>query len=76
MYKYLKEKMYTMDTLNRILKLQKQKNIKQRGICKACDVSESSFDAWRKGTTESYKKYLPQIAEVLGVTVGYLVNGV
>ncbi len=64
-----------MDTLHRILELQKEKNVKQKEICKACGISESSFDAWRKGTTESYKKYLPQIAEALGVSVSYLIDG-
>lgn len=63
------------EILSRIYKVRKQKDITQKEICKAIDISESAFDNWKKGKNESYKKYLPQIAEILGVSVDYLIHG-
>lgn len=64
-----------MDVLNRIYKTRKQKGITQKEICKAIGIAESAFDNWKKKKNESYKKYLPEIARILGVTVDYLLTG-
>lgn len=64
-----------MDVLNRINKVRKEKKITQKEICQRIGISESAFDNWKKGKNESYKKYLPEIANILGVNVNYLLYG-
>lgn len=63
------------EVLERITNTAKEKRIRQYEICKACGISENSFSGWKTGNSESYLKYLPIIADILGVSVDYLTTG-
>lgn len=62
------------ETAKRIFALVKAKKLTQKEFAKRCGVSEKVVSQW-KGDSRSYEKYLPQIADALGVTVGVIVGG-
>lgn len=64
-----------MGQINRIFELADQKYKEQRDFAKDLGIAASVVSAWRTGKSASYNKYLPQIAEVLGTTVEYLLTG-
>ena len=61
-------------TLERITELCKVKGIRQHELATAIGFDRSNVSLWRMGKSTSYRKYLPEIAEYLGVTVAYLVG--
>lgn len=61
-----------MDILNNICELLKEKNKKQKDLTDALGLTKNSFTGWKSGKSTSYMKYLPQIAEFLGVSVDFL----
>lgn len=61
--------------LERILEEAKKKGIQKQEICQACGIDQCNFAGWVNGRTSSYKKYAPEIAKLLGVSVEYLVSG-
>lgn len=61
-----------MYILNNILSEMKHKKISQKQVLDELGLSSSAFADWKNGKTSSYIKYLPQIAEILGVTEEYL----
>ncbi len=61
-----------MSIIDNILKVMKEKKLSQKAVIKQLGIAESSFTDWKQGKTSSYIKYLPQIAEILGVTEEYL----
>lgn len=61
-----------MCILDKILKTMKEKHITQKTLTEQLGLSKSSFSSWKSGANESYKKYLPEIAEILNVSVAYL----
>lgn len=61
-----------MCTLDKILKVMKEKHISQKAVTETLGLSKSSFSSWKSGANESYKKRLPEIAKILGVSVAYL----
>ena len=63
-----------MCTLDNILAKTKENNISQRELCRNLGIAERIFSDWKAGRTESYMKYLPQIAEFLDVSVDYLLG--
>lgn len=63
-----------MLTFNRIQALLESQNKSQKEICVFLGVTQSTYSDWKAGRNESYTKYLPQIAEFLGVTVNDLVG--
>ncbi len=63
-----------MDILDRVLKIIKDKKISQKSLCEYIGIKQQAFTNWKSGHTESYKKYLPQIAEYLDVSVDYLLG--
>lgn len=64
-----------MDTSERIFLLVSQKFEEQREFAAELGVLPSVVSAWRTKKSESYMKRLPQIAEVLGTSVEYLLSG-
>ncbi|MGM9936361.1 MAG: helix-turn-helix domain-containing protein [Candidatus Ornithomonoglobus sp.] len=64
-----------MDVLNRILMTLESKNIEQKALADAIGVRKQTISDWKSGKTKSYTKYIAQIAEFLGVSVDYLLNG-
>lgn len=63
-----------MDTLNNILRLLKLHKKTQKELCEFLGINGQAFTNWKNGNSESYKKYLPQIAEFFGVTTDDLIG--
>lgn len=60
-----------LETIKRTLS---EKKKSQKDLCKHLGLSQQTFSEWNAGRSASYKKYLPQIAEFLGVSVDYLLG--
>lgn len=63
-----------MDTLTKILGIMKEQRVSQQEICQYLNLTKQTFSDWKSGKSESYLKYLPQIAEYLDVSVDYLLG--
>ncbi len=61
-----------MGILDNITKLLDERKIKQIELTNYLGVTKNTFSNWKSGRTQSYMKYLPQIAEFLGVSVDSL----
>lgn len=64
-----------MDTVDRIFELADQKFKEQKDFAAALGLIPQRVSAWRRRTSASYQRRLPQIAEVLGTTAEYLLTG-
>lgn len=64
-----------MDTVIRIFELVDRQFKEQRDFAKAVGVSSTIVSNWRCGRSGTYTKYLPVIANALGVSVEYLLTG-
>lgn len=64
-----------MGVADRIFALSEQKFKEQRDFAAALGIDAAIVSRWKTGKSESYRKHLPQIAEVLGTTVEYLLTG-
>ena len=60
--------------LNNIFLELKNQNRKQKELTDYLGISKNVFTDWKSGKNKSYMKYLPQIAEFLGVSVDYLLS--
>lgn len=63
-----------MEILEKISKLLKKQGKKQKDLTDFLGLSGQAVTNWKNGNSNSYKKYLPQIAEFLGVGVDYLIS--
>ena len=63
-----------MDILNKIKEMLLAQHKSQKELCDFLGINKQAFSGWNRGQTESYKKYLPQIAEFLGCSVDYLLG--
>ena len=63
-----------MEILNKITKLLKEQGKQQKELTDFLGLSGQAVTNWKNGSSTSYKKYLPQIAEFLGVGVDYLIG--
>lgn len=63
-----------MCTLDKILQVMKEKHISQKVVTDALGLSKSSFSLCKSGANESYRKRLPEIANILDVSVAYLTS--
>lgn len=63
-----------MEVLDNIRKVMLKKHISQTELCNKLGIHTNSFTNWKSGLNASYKKYLPQIADFLGVSVDYLLG--
>lgn len=63
-----------MVTLDRMLKIMKAKSVSQKELCEHIGVNKQAFTNWKNGHNASYKKYLPEIAKYLEVSVEYLIG--
>ena len=66
--------MGSLDTLDRIILLMNEKNYNQQILTDYLGVDKSIFSTWKNGKSNSYMKYLPQIAGLFGVTIDWLVG--
>lgn len=63
-----------MCTLEMIIHLLKQQHKKQKDLTDFLGLTKNTFTNWKGGASESYKKYLPQIADFFNVSVDYLIG--
>ncbi len=63
------------EIINRILTIAKEKNIRKKQICEVCGINPTNFAQWSNGESLSYRKHIVEIADLLGVSVTYLVTG-
>jgi len=63
-----------MCTLERIIVQLKKQNKKQKELTDFLGLTKNTFTNWKLGTSESYKKYISQIAEFLNVSADYLLG--
>lgn len=63
-----------MCSFDAILVILKSKNLSQKDLANHLGLGETAISAWKAGRSEAWKKYLPQIAEFLGVTVDELLG--
>ncbi|MPN06428.1 hypothetical protein SDC9_153684 [bioreactor metagenome] len=64
-----------MEPVERIFALLDASGLEQKAFANSVGTFPSTVSAWKAGKSQSYKNYLPKIAEVLGTTVDYLLTG-
>ncbi|WP_312938740.1 helix-turn-helix transcriptional regulator [Oscillibacter sp.] len=64
-----------MDVIERIFELLQEKGMQQKTFAERIGATQQIVTAWKKSTSASYVKYLPQMAEVLGTNVQWLLTG-
>lgn len=62
----------TFCTLDNIISELNKRNKQQKDLTDHLGLTKNAFTDWKSGKSKSYMKYLPQIAEFLGVSVDYL----
>lgn len=63
-----------MQTAESIFSKLKEAGISQKELATLLGVSPAVVSAWKTGTLESWWKYLPQFADILGVSLNELVD--
>ena len=61
--------------VERMLMLAKSKGLNQRKFAEMLGIRPQAITEWRNGTTSSYTKRLPQIAELLNTTPNHILYG-
>lgn len=64
-----------MDAIDRLFALVDEKYREQKDFAAEIGVIPQRVSAWRKRTSKSYTKYLPQITATLGTTAEYILTG-
>lgn len=64
-----------MKTIERILTIAESKNIKQADIAKAIGKGTAQITNWKNRQTDPPAEYLPIIANLLNVSIEYLITG-
>ena len=60
--------------LDKISALLKEQGKTQKMLCEALGLNQQAYTNWKGGSNDSYMKYLPRIAEYLGVSIDYLLG--
>lgn len=63
-----------MHIFDNIQALLKNKRKTQKELCKYLGLRGQAFTDWKSGKSESYMRYLPQIAEYFDVSVDFLLG--
>lgn len=63
--------MCTLDII--LFELRKQKKT-QAALAEYLGMTKNAVSEWKSGRNSAYKKYLPEIAQFLGVSMSYLAN--
>lgn len=61
--------------MERIDNERKNQGLTQAQICEPLKIQTNTYTGWLKGNVHSYRKYLPEIATILGVTTDYIAFG-
>ena len=64
-----------MDAVDRLFALVDAKYREQKDFAAEIGVAPSKVSQWKKRTSKSYTKYLPQISSALGTTTEYILTG-
>lgn len=64
-----------MTIIEKISKLLKEQKIQQKELTNYLGVTQSAFSEWKKGKTDSYYKFIPEIAKFLNVSTDFLFFG-
>ena len=64
-----------MNTFDKIDLILKQKKIRQIDLTNFLGVSKAIYSSWKSGRTDSYYKFIPQIAKFLNVSTDFLFFG-
>ena len=67
--------MIPLDVVDRLFALVDEKYDEQKAFAAVIGVDPNLPSRWRNRKSQSYQKYLPQIAEALGTTTEYLLTG-
>ena len=67
--------MSILDTADRIFELLDRSGMEQKKFAELIGSTDKVVSKWRTAGLKSYRKYLPQIAEVLDTSVEYLLTG-
>ena len=59
----------------RIMDIAWRKRITATELCEKLGLKKSAFSEWKAGRSRAYLKRLPEIAEILGTTPAYLLQG-
>jgi len=62
-------------TLERILYLMKEKRMTAVAMEELLGVPHGAFSNWKRGKGKSYYEHIERIADLLGVSIDYLVRG-
>lgn len=63
-----------LDTLDKILDELSKTSHTQKELCEYLGIGKQAFSDWKSHKSNSYLKYLPQIAEFFNVSVDYLLG--
>ena len=69
-----KEGANKMCTINKITEIMEEKGFNQKDLTDYLGIHKNVYTGWKSGRIKSYKKYLPQIAAFLDVSVDYLLG--
>lgn len=67
--------MFALDVVDRIFLILEQKKIEQKQFAAAVGVAPSKVTQWKNKSSMSYLKRMSKIADFLGTSVEYLING-
>ena len=65
----------TLDAVDRLFALVDEKYREQKDFAAEIGVVPQRVSQWKKRTSKSYTKYLPQITAALGTTAEYILTG-
>lgn len=65
---------FEMDIITRIINMLRQRGKKQIELATFLGISNNNISEWKAGRSKSYMKYLPSIADFLGVSMEYLLG--
>lgn len=63
------------EVLQRISDLVNAKGVSDTEFCKGAGIGRSTYATWKQKDREPQLKYIPQIAEYLGVSIDFLLTG-
>jgi len=63
------------DILQRIVEVMKDKGLKDKDLCDYAGIKQSTFATWKQKGRDPKSEYCAAIAEFLGVSTNYILNG-